>query len=446
MQDNFLSKLLPALLLIFLGVLAGIMLSPYMPGIDAQVVLAIGLILILITSYMAIKIYFASQKRSIKTLSENREKSEVGFVVDTFQELVGKLKEKEKELERLRTLAEDRAVRMESYNENILQSVPSGVISTDNSMVIKSINYSAERVLGVKAEDVINRDCKEVFNEPLISVFENSKTLNRGEYPYVTSDGRHIWLGVTASQLKNATDETIGLIMVFTDLTEVKALQSQVELKKRLTQLGEMSAGIAHELRNPMSVIAGYAKLLNKKVEASNKATVNAILTEIDHIDKIISEFLAFAKPTDLNKASIDLTALIEESVKTVIADNKTINASFAKCNDPVNIMADEFMLRQALTNILINAVESMPDGGNMMIELNSTGDRIELSISDTGPGIPEDIKQKIFLPFYTSKQDGIGLGLAIVQKVIVSHGGTIEVDSKKGKGTTFLVTLPVSV
>ncbi len=442
MQANNYVRPITGFLLVLSGFLIGIFLSQYLNSINIRIFLGIGIFVIVTAAYSAVRAYVANQRKTLKTSGDNKEKSEVGFVVDTFQELVGKLKQKEKELDRLRALAEDRAVRMESYNENILQSVPSGVVSTDNLMKIKSINQSAEKILGVRAKDTIDKECSEIFYEPLLSLMKEARTVKRGEYPYVTRDNRHICLGVTASQLKNAADEIIGTALVFTDLTDVKALQAQVELKKRFTQLGEMSAGIAHEIRNPMSVIAGYAKLLSKKVEASDKAVVNSILTEIENIDKIISEFLAFAKPTDLHKVPLDLNRVIEETITTAISDNEKIKV-LVKAERPVFIIADEILLRQAVTNLFINAVDSMPDGGNLEVELNCVHDSAVINIKDTGHGIPDDIKQKIFYPFYTSKQKGIGLGLAIVQKVVVSHGGSIEVDSQEGEGTTFRISLP---
>jgi two-component system sensor histidine kinase PilS (NtrC family) len=442
MRDNIFIRFFIAFLFIFLGFLIGILISPYLQHAGIQVILGIGILLIVIALYSALRIYIVNQRKTLKASEDTRKKTEVGFVVDTFQELVRKLKEKEGELERLRALAEDRAIGLESYNENILQSVPSGVVSIDNSMRIKSINQSAEMILRIKAEDIINKDYIEVFNEPLRSIVRDTRAVSRGEYPYVTRDNRHIWLGVTTSQLRNATGEKIGLILVFTDLTDVKALREQVELKKRLTQLGEMSAGIAHELRNPMSVIAGYAKLLSKKVGSSDETIVNAILKEIENVDNIISEFLAFAKPTDLNRTSVNLNRLIEETVTTVVSDNDTIKV-LIKAEKPISIMADEILLRQAITNLLINAVDAMPGGGKLNIELNDFYDKVGMCIKDTGHGVPEDIKQKIFLPFYTTKHKGIGLGLAIVQKIIVSHGGSIEIDSVDGEGTTFRIILP---
>ncbi|MBI4697335.1 MAG: PAS domain S-box protein [Nitrospirae bacterium] len=363
-------------------------------------------------------------------------------MVDTFQELVGKLKDKERELDRLRTLAEDRAVRMETYNENILQSVPSGVVSIDRSMKIKSINHSAESTLGLRAEHVIEKYCAEVFHDPLLSIMQDSRTVHRGEYPYMTRDGRHIWLGVTTSQLKNATGEALGLILVFTDLTDVKALQTQVELKKRLTQLGEMSAGIAHELRNPMSVIAGYARLLSRKIDETNKSTVSAILTEIEGMDRIISELLAFAKPTDLNKYPVNLNSIIGETTYAAVSGNRDVKV-VVHAEKPFSVMGDEVLLRQVFTNLCVNAVDAMPEGGTLTIKVNDLNNATEIIIADTGHGMPEDIRQKIFLPFYTTKQKGIGLGLAIVQKIIVLHNGSIEVGSAEGGGTTFRIVLP---
>lgn len=444
MQDNGSIGLISLIsLILFSGILFGLFLSPHISSSGIKIILSLGVLLIVIVVYSAIRIFLADQKKMLKKSGTAKDKTEVGFVVDTFHELVGKLKENEKELQKLRAIAEDRASSIETYNENILQSVPSGVVSIDNAMKIKSINQSAEKTLGIKSDDVIGRDYAGVFDEPLRGILTENKTITRGEYPYVTRDNRHIWLGVTTSLLKNASNEKIGFIIVFTDLTDVKALQVQVELKKRLTQLGEMSAGIAHELRNPMSVIAGYAKLLSRKVEAANKATVNAILTEIESMDRIISEFLAFAKPTDLNRAPVNLKNIIEETAAAAISDRPGIKVSF-KVETPVSVMGDEILLRQAFTNLFINAAEAMHEGGNLDIEIAGFNDKIEINIQDTGSGIPEEIRQKIFLPFYTTKEKGIGLGLAIVQKIIVSHGGSIEVDSREGRGTTFRITLPL--
>lgn len=393
---------------------------------------------------LVITAYIYKKKKALKQAENAKEHSGLGFVVETFHELVNKLKEEEKKLEQLRAFAEEKALSLEVYNENVLQSVPSGVISINNELKIKSMNQAAERILGISAKEVIDKNFMEVFNEPLITIMRGDKPVSRAEYPYVTGDGRHIWIGVTTSELKNTGGEKMGMIFVFTDLTDIKALQAQVELKKRLSQLGEMSAGISHELRNSMSVISGYAKLLGKKVDASNKATVDAIQAEIGNMDKIISELLSFAKPAAPLKEKTDLNVLLSETLAAVIGDSDTIHVS-TNYEKPVSINADVVLLRQALSNLIINAVEATPDGGSIDIGLSCIRNRAEINIRDTGCGISRDAQQKIFLPFYTTKQEGTGLGLALVQKIIVAHGGSIEVESEAGKGTAFRITLPMT-
>lgn len=443
MRDKSFLKTSILIVFLFLGLLTGILLVPAMGenGMGYGIAAA-GLILITL-SIIAARIYIVRQRKVLKSEGESRKTSDVGFVVDTFQDLVGKLKEKERELERLRAFAEEKADSIEAYNVNILQSVPSGVVSIDNALKIKSINQAAEGILGVRSEEMKDRGFNEVFKAPLTSLTADEGTVSRGEYPYVTDDNRHIWLGITSSELKNAAGDKIGLIFVFTDLTDIKALQARVELKQRLSQLGEMSAGISHELRNSMSVIAGYAKLLARKANPDVQPTVNAISSEIASMDRIISELLAFAKPSVLSRENVDLTGLIKEALHSAVSERDAVRTS-VHAEDSVTVEADELLLRQALTNIFNNAADAMPDGGSIEVDLNRLHAKALISIKDTGAGIPANIIQKIFLPFYTTKEKGTGFGLALVQKIIVSHGGSIEVESKEGEGTTFRITLPI--
>jgi PAS domain S-box-containing protein len=373
---------------------------------------------------------------------DQKDKSQVGFVVDTFHELVSKLKEKERELEALKKIAEQRADDVESYNRNILQSVPSGVISFDGNLKVKSINPSAERILGLRAENSLGRGCDELFKMPIIDILKKGKPVERGELQYQISDGRWVWLGLTFSPLRDSEGNDIGHILVFTDLTEFKALESQAELRKRLSSLGEMSAGIAHELRNPLGVIAGYTKLLSKKVDDSMISTVDAITKEVEVMDRIIADFLSFAKPVELTLSRINLYDLIGGCVSSIIGNNDGIEINL-DIDDSVFISGDEVLLRQTFTNLIQNSVEAMKAKGRLIFKYSETEDYTEISVSDTGHGIPEGMRGKIFLPFYTTKEKGTGLGLAIVHKTIVSHGGEISVESTE-EGTTFRVRLPV--
>lgn len=377
---------------------------------------------------------------------EQKDLSKVGFVVDTFHELVSKLKDKEKELEDLRQRAEDRATTIEGYNENILQSVPSGVISFDENLKITKINYAAEKILELKSETIIGKSHEEVLNKPITDLLHKRHFLERGEISYITNSGKKIWLGLTLSPLKNREGKTIGQLLVFTDLTHLKAFEAQMALRDKLSTLGEISAGIAHELRNPMGVIAGYTKILSKKVDESLKSTVDAISKEIIVMDRIISDFLSFAKVTELNISDVNIKKIIGNCISSVIGEKEDIKLNLHIDEIPI-IKADEVLLRQAFTNLLQNSIEAMPNGGNLTISISTISEDeekfLKISISDTGHGISENIIDKIFLPFFTTKERGTGLGLAIVHKIIISHGGTITVDSNKN-GTTFNIKLPI--
>lgn len=442
MQDRSFSKILILIFFACLGLSAGILIVASLSGWDALYLAVAGALLLAAVLAAGVGIYRLRQKSSVHSGEGADEGSEVGFVVDTFHDLMAKLREKERELERLKSFAEEKASRIEAYNVNVLQSVPSGVISIDRVMKIRTFNEAASRILGIQEKDVVDRTFPEVFHEPLSSLVHEKLPVARKEYEYLTSDNRHIWLGITSSSLKNSTGEEIGMIFVFTDLTDIKLLQSQIEMKERLSQLGEMSAGIAHELRNAMGVISGYAKLLGKKVAPSDRQTAESIISEIGSMNRIISELLAFARPDVLHTSDLDLTALVRETAASAAGGSDSISVTI-NIPGPLTIVADEVLMRQALKNIFVNAVEAMPEGGTLTIDSETADKRLTLRITDSGCGIADDIRKKIFLPFFTTKQNGIGFGLALVQKIIVSHGGGIEVEGREGEGTTFVITLP---
>ena len=411
-------------------------MTPQIIFFYSLIVIVAGVILLF---FFRLLIRFPRAKKN----REDKDSSEVGFVVDTFHELVSQLKEKERELEVLRKQAEDRATAIEGYNENILQSVQSGVVSLDEEMKITKINLAAAKILEVKKESVIGQYHTEVLNIPITDFLQNRKVIERGEISYVTPSGKRIWLGLTLSPLRNSGGSTIGQILIFTDLTHLKAIESQMELRNKLSSLGEISAGIAHELRNPMGVIAGYTKLLSKKADESLRPTVDAISREIVVMNRIISDFLSFARPVELTLADIDLKAIIEYCVMATAEKRNDVDLQLSIDNLPI-IQGDEVLMRQAFINLLQNSLDAMPQGGKLTIvaSLSST-DFLDITVSDTGHGISENVKDKIFLPFFTTKEKGTGLGLAIVHKIVISHGGTIHADSSD-KGTAFRLRFPV--
>ncbi len=375
-------------------------------------------------------LYSLRYLRRASKLREEMRQSEVGFVVDTFHELVAKLKEKEQELEELRKKAEERADDVASYSDNIIESVPSGVVSFDNELQITSVNSSALKILGIEKRDIKGKRYSDVFNEPVRSLIKEQDFVKRAEYLYETEKGKR-WLGLTISPLYNRKKEKIGKVLIFSDLTELKGLERQVRLKEWLSSLGEVSLGIAHELRNPMAVIKGYSKLLKKDAPEKQQSILNAIDEEIKTMDRIINDFLSFARPVEPQRENFNLREMIEEilKVQTEGRDDLSIEESLEDCT----VDTDPVLLKQAISNLLRNSLEAMPEGGRLSVTLRCSDQRATIVVEDSGGGIPEEIREKIFLPFFTTKDRGTGLGLSIVHKNITTLGGNIGVESTDG-------------
>src|ERR1700690_996900 len=223
---------------------------------------------------------------------------------------------------------------------------------------------------------------------------------------------------------------------------ELKSLKEQLILKERLASLGEISAGIAHEFRNPMGVIMGYSKLLLKGLDENDgrRETVLAIIKEIDGMNRVMDELLKFSKSGPLNKTEVDLTRMIFEIAKESVRPQDTVFQS----KGIFIIKGDETLLKQAVKNLVNNALYA---GQRAMVDLKDvelSGKKgVYIEVSDNGKGIaPEDIK-KVFLPFYSTKPDGLGIGLSLVQKIVIAHGGSVDVSSVEGQGSTFRIFLP---
>jgi PAS domain S-box-containing protein len=388
-------------------------------------------------------------RRQLGREHEPKEKTtETAFIINAFHEVTKQLKEKEKELERLRTLAEQRAENVESYNENILQCVTSGVMTFDRNCLLTTINRAAEEMLGMERDLMSGKSCREVFGDGEIhkAVRETvgSKTPSARMEAVIDRPLGKLWLGYNTAVLTDRQGDAIGAILSFSDLTEVKQLQEQMELRERLTALGEMSAGIAHELRNPMAVISGYLNLLSKKTEPANLSVIRDITNEVNGMNRIIGDLLTFARPASLNRVKVNLKEMLEGCLSSALQATGAGSRVSAVLNmDSIETAADEVLLRQAFTNLAQNAVEAMPDGGIITIEAEKTKE-VRIAVRDTGMGIPAENLKKIFLPFYTTKDNGTGLGLALVHKIILSHGGRIDVESRQGSGTVFRVILPL--
>ncbi len=419
----------------------------------------IGFVVIALISYV-IRSFVIAGRPAPKEGDEAKIKGDTGFLIHTFHSLMQQLKIKEKELQRLRTEAEERADVVEDYNEYVLKSVSSGVIAFNKENKITTFNQAAEKILSFGGEELLGKSCSEAFGDEsglcqlMDSTLQRSEGSPRKELEIVKKNSERIWVGISASILKNRKDEAIGAILIFSDITEIKKLQDEIRQKDRLTVLGELAGGIAHEFRNMMGTILGFAKLLSKKIGKNDpkQGMIEAIINELNTMEMIINELLSLGKAQPISLKPVDINKLIRnlliKSMGEVKEPKPKIDVNIP--SDIPEIMADELLIRQAFTNLIQNSIDAMPDSGELKVEgkyhaVDGIDKMVEIVIMDTGTGIPKDKLDKIFLPFFTTKPKGTGLGLALVHKIILSHNGRIEVESEEGKGTTFTVFLPAA-
>ena len=412
--------------------------------VDISVAVALGI--------MGLAILIA--RRIGRPAQSSSENERAGFVMETFQRVLRTLKDKETDLDRLRAEAVSRAERVERYNENILRSIPSGIITCDPRGTITTFNVAAERILGRAAGDVVGNPCDRIFGEasPIAAMVGRSLAeqvpISRRQWNFLRGTDRRC-VGLSSALLRDQDDRVIGVTVVFTDLTEIQRLEEQVESERRLSVLGEMSAGIAHEFRNYMGTILGWVKLLAKRLPKGDSGgpMVEAIIRELSAMQRLIDDLLAFGRDLEPQREPLNLRELIKEatSLRPARSDVR-VNVTVAP-GVPSEVNWDHTLVRQAVKNLVHNAIEAMPEGGAVTVEATvSSGqsNAIDLAVGDTGVGIPAEFLDRIFLPFFTLKANGHGLGLALVHKIVLAHGGRIHVTSREGAGTTFTVTMPV--
>lgn len=378
----------------------------------------------------------------------------VGFFLVSFlsSALSEKLKKKDIDI-----------VELQTFNEYVAQSMSSGLVTTDLKGRITSFNRAAEEITGHTFPDVRGKLWYEVFDLKELRGFfeemEKKKTPCRFDAEVLRRDGVKVMLGITISQLKNEKMETTGVIGNFQDITRIKELEEEMKKKDRLAMVGEMAAGMAHEVRNPLASLIGSMQLLREelKLNEENSHLLDIALRETDKLNLIITNFLTYTRPVPLNKRQCDIKELINDAL-TFLKKSKeyrediSIITEFPEGELTANV--DPHQINQVLWNLSINALQAVDGDGEIKVSARKVKrslqpgdhleDYIEITFIDNGAGIAPEIRDKIFYPFFTTKEGGSGLGLAIVQRVIEDHQGTIRVDSKVGKGTRFAIYLPV--
>jgi two-component system sensor histidine kinase HydH len=241
----------------------------------------------------------------------------------------------------------------------------------------------------------------------------------------------------------------MGKVLLISDVTEIKSLEQRMRESERLAAIGRMAGGVAHEVRNPLSSIKGLALLLKNKFPTGSKeqTTADLLIQETERMNRTITEMLSFTRPSALKLAPVDLANLLRRSlelVKAEAADNRiAIELDVQPGLEP--ILGDVDRLQQVVMNVVLNALQAMEYGGALTVKLSNSADRrgVELRISDTGVGVSPELLSQVFYPYFTTKPSGTGIGLAISQKIVADHGGTIDMESEPGKGTTVIIQLP---
>lgn len=345
---------------------------------------------------------------------------------------------------------------MKVYTSKLLETMDNAVISVDNRGNIKTFNRKSEEIFGKKKEEVLNKDCQEVLNlkingECLLKECLLEKKNITQEIILEEKGLKKKILDLNTSFLIDESGKITGVVAVIRDITEIKNLNEEMARHKRLVALGKLSAGIAHEIRNPLSSIRGLAQFIFNSFSKTDerKEDLNTIIQEVDRLNKLVVQVLDFAKlkkPNLIRFSLNDLIRKITELFKIEIKD-KQIKFNLELSPDISQIQADEDQVRQILMNVIINSIQAIPKKGEIKIKTEKAPLKgepaIKLIIEDSGIGITEKDFNQIFDPFFSTKEKGSGLGLSIVYKLVEAHQGEIKVESKEGEGTKFIILLP---
>ncbi len=390
---------------------------------------------------------FVAAVRNVKgTLRE--EHAQPSFVAAALEDSLHRLREQER-------LMWARAEESERLNSEIVSSLASGLLVVGLDGEVRTLNPAARRMLrrpqvepGVRLRDVLADAL------PLADVVEEclatTRPILRREVRVEPAGGNPTHYGVTVSPLFDASGALQGAISLFSDLTAVVALEDQLRLKDSLARLGELTAGLAHEFRNGLATIHGYARLIDPvQVPAPYAAYVQAIRDETNALGRVVGNFLNFARPVQPALAPVDVGELVARTLDELRPDIGARGGAVTMTGEFGMVSGDEVLLHQALVNLVRNAVDACTqvqvvprlrvDG-----QVNRADAVLHLTIADNGPGVPPDLREKVFQPFFTTKSAGTGLGLALVQKIVVIHNGRITLSTSEDGGAAFHLVLPL--
>jgi two-component system sensor histidine kinase HydH len=327
--------------------------------------------------------------------------------------------------------------------------MPIGLIAVDNNRRIALLNHVAGSILSISLSDISGKAAEVILPSALwklVSGPEDNQGVIETEIECILNDGKTVPLEASATALKDEKGNFLGYIILFKDLSEVRSLRREVARSQRLASLGSLAAGVAHEIRNPLSSIKGFAVYFRERQEKEEEKQIAGIMIqEVERLNRVVSQLVELARPVSVSKKPVSLRTVIENSLKLLERDasEKNIEIKTIFMPEDLQIAIDGDRINQVLLNLYLNAIESMEKGGSLSVELSEEEGRAIIKVSDTGSGVGEKDLPHVFDPYFTTKTTGTGLGLAIVHNIIEAHDGKITVESRPGEGTTFTLFLP---
>jgi two-component system sensor histidine kinase HydH len=344
--------------------------------------------------------------------------------------------------------------RMKGYMENVVESMADGLISIDRDGKIVTLNRQALQILGSSRAHLEGRGIRDVLGEPvgeILASAERQEYVREREMDIRREPGGTVPLSLSAAPLRDEEGREMGLVLLVKDLREIRDLQGRVRRSERLASLGRLAAGVAHEIRNPLSSIRGFAHYFVKRFhgQTEEEGYASVMVREVDRLNRVITELLDFAGAKEPRREPCSLPEIADHALKLLAPDLAARKVEAFREYEPglPEVSVDRDQISQVFLNLLLNAIESMEGGGEIRVTLRRSGPppAVLAAISDTGGGIPADDLEKVFEPFFSRKRKGTGLGLAIVHQIIDSHRGEIRAESVTGSGTTFRITLPAA-
>jgi two-component system NtrC family sensor kinase len=375
--------------------------------------------------------------------------------------LKNKLKQYTRNLETLVREANLELERAYQFRENIIENSPDAIVCIRKGGEIIIWNSAAEKLIGYKKAEVIGRMnianvypvgmAKEIMKGLRSDDFGGRGTMQKREALVVHKNGEKIPVYISAAILYENGEEA-GSVGIFTDMREKQKLEKQLLRSEKLSSLGKLSAGIAHEINQPLTGVLTFAHILAKKFkdDPATRKDLDIIVRETTRIRGIVQGVLDFAREMPMQKKPRRIEEVLEQTLQIIVHQQRFFGVELLKDYDSSvpEVTVDANLMEQVFMNVILNAVDAMDGSGKLGVAIRQTGEMVEISFTDSGCGMPEEIQDKIFDPFFTTKDStegmGMGLGLAVSYGIIKNHNGDIQVDSKEGEGTTFLIRLPL--